>query len=218
MPADAKASITELHRLIIEGDYEDKSVEVAQQALQAGATPMEIIEQGITNAMRVVGQKFEALEIFLPEMIRSAEVAQATLEVLKPHLEKSTSKAGDKKVILGTIQGDIHDIGKNIVRVVLIANGIDVVDLGKDVPLRNFLDTAEKENAKYMAISVIMSTSLSYAADLFELLNQGDKRKNFKIMVGGGCTSQEWADKVGSDGYGATAQDAVKHMNSWNAS
>ena len=214
MVANSRQLIDELHRLIIEGDDEDRAAGVAKEALKAGANPLDVIEQGVTQAMRVVGQKFECLEIFLPEMIRSAEVAQATLEVIKPFLVGTGSEKREI-VILGTIQGDIHDIGKNIVRTLLIANGINVIDLGKDVPVRTFIEAARKNNSRIIAISILMSTSLPFAADLFELLKQEEIRDQFKVMVGGGCTNQEWANRVGADAYGQTAQDAVRIAKGW---
>ena len=207
--------IKELYQLIIDGDEENRAADVAKKAIKAGANPLDIIEQGVTQAMRVVGQRFECLEIFLPEMVRSADVVQSALEVIKPFL---ISKSGEEKkeaVILGTIQGDIHDFGKNIVRTLLVANGVQVIDLGKDVHGRAFIEAARKHNSRMLAISILMSTSLAFAADLLELLRQEEIRDQFKVVVGGGCTSKEWANKVGADAYGGTAQDAVKIIKTW---
>jgi corrinoid protein of di/trimethylamine methyltransferase len=215
MTEHAQTLVKQLKQLVVEGDYDDKAAGIAGQALEAGAKPMEVIERGITDAMRVVGQKFESLEIFLPEMIRSAEVAQATLEVVKPHIPQGEGGAERGKVVLGTIKGDIHDIGKNIVRSVLSANGIEVIDLGKDVPLRNYIEEANRSNAAILGVSVLMSTSLSIVSDLVQLLEQEQLRDRYKIIVGGGCTNQEWAEKVGANAYGASAHDGANIIKNW---
>ena len=217
MAGNPNEKIKELYDLIISGDEDNKAIDVAKEALKTGANPLVVIEQGVTQAMRVVGQKFECLEIFLPEMIRSAEVAQGILEVIKPFLVGKGKEEKKETVILGTIQGDIHDIGKNIVRTLLIANGIQVIDLGKDVPGRAFIEAATKNNSRILAISILMSTSLAYAADLLELLRQQELRDHFKVIVGGGCTSQDWANRAGADAYGGSAQDAVRIIKEWQS-
>ena len=142
-------------------------------------------------------------------------MAQATLDVVKPHMPKGEQNAAGGKVVLGTIKGDIHDIGKNIVRSVLSANGIEVIDLGKDVPLRNYIEEASSQDAGVLGVSVLMSTSLSIVSDLIQLLEQEQVRDRYRIIVGGGCTSQEWADRVGADAYGATAHEGASLIKKW---
>ncbi len=188
------------------------TVEAANKGLAIGLSPLIMIEQGMTPAIKEVGDRFGNGEMFLPEMVSSAEAMEAGLQVLEPHLGQSQ---GQKKsrVLVGTVQGDIHDIGKNIVIALLKVNGFDVIDIGRDVPSTVFVDKAVDLGAEIIGLSGLLTTSLPMMRDVIQLLEQDGVRDRFKVMIGGGPTSQAYADKIGADGYGETAFSAVSISN-----
>jgi len=192
---------------VIEGD-EERTVEQVQAALQADIAPLTILDQGLTPAIREVGEQFNRMEIFLPEMIVCSDAMQAGVTMLQPYFEGlEMQKAGT--VVLGTVRGDIHDIGKNIFKTLLEVNGYEVIDLGRDVAAVAFVDEAESHNAQIIAMSGLLTTSLTVMKDTIELLHDNGTRDQVKVIVGGGPTSQSFAEKIGADGYGDTARDGV---------
>jgi 5-methyltetrahydrofolate--homocysteine methyltransferase len=186
--------------------------ELAKQGLDAGLSPLEMIEQGMTPAIKEVGDQFGAGEMFLPEMVASAEAMEAGLQVLEPHLGQAQ---GPKKsrILIGTVQGDIHDIGKNIVIALLKVNGFEVIDIGRDVPSTVFVDKSIDLDVEIIGLSGLLTTSMPMMRDVIQLLEQDGVRNRFKVMIGGGPTSQAFADKIGADGYGETAFNAVALSN-----
>ena len=149
------------------------------------------------------------MEMFLPEMVLSADAMEAAVAVLEPHFEgDDVQKKG--KVLIGTVQGDIHDIGKNIAIALLKVNGYEVIDLGRDVPAPEIIDQALERDAQVIGMSALLSTSMPIMRDAIQMMVEDGVRSRFKVIIGGGPTSQEYADQIGADGYGATAYDAVK--------
>jgi corrinoid protein of di/trimethylamine methyltransferase len=194
----------------VAGDQE-RCVALARQVVEHGVDPLQAIEQGYSKGMRIVGEKFARMEYYLPELMRCADAMKAAMDVLRPHLVNETSGgAGQGTIVLGTIQGDLHDLGKNIVKTMLQAGGFTVHDLGCDVPVRSFIDKAEETGADLIAASAILTTTMAYMPDLVALLSEMGLRDRFRVMVGGAPVTPEYAEESGADGYGENAAQAVE--------
>jgi corrinoid protein of di/trimethylamine methyltransferase len=193
----------------VAGD-EQRCVALAREVLDTGTSPLQAIEQGYTKGMTIVGEKFSRMEYYLPELIRCADAMKAALDVLKPHLGKNQGGGVQGSVVIGTIQGDLHDLGKNIVKTMLQAAGLTVHDLGCDVQVRSYVDKAEELDADVIAASAILTTTMAYMPDLVNLLADMNLRERFKVMVGGAPVTPEYAEEAGADGYGENAAEAVQ--------
>ena len=193
----------------VAGDQE-RCVALAQEVLASAADPLQAIEQGYTKGMAIVGDKFSRMEYYLPELIRCADAMTAAMEVLKPHLGKNQDSAVQGSVVIGTIQGDLHDLGKNIVKTMLQAAGLTVHDLGCDVQVRSYIEKAEELDADVIAASAILTTTMAYMPDLVNLLGDMNLRDRFKVMVGGAPVTPDYAREAGADGYGENAAEAVE--------
>ena len=179
-----------------------------QEALDAGAAPEEVLNAMI-GAMDVVGEKFKNGEIFVPEMLIAAKAMKKGVEILKPLM--ATGAAGALgKVVIGTVAGDLHDIGKNLVAMMIESAGFEVIDLGVDVPVEKFVEAAKEEGVKIMACSALLTTTMPALEATVAALNAMDTRSSFKVMVGGAPITQEFADKVGADAYTPDAATAAK--------
>lgn len=201
------ALLKQMYDSVIAGD-EDACVAAAEASIESGIKPLTSIEEGLTPGIREVGDLFGKMEMFLPEMVLSAKAMQAAVGVLEPHFAEGENESKGK-VIIGTVKGDIHDIGKNIARALLTVNGYDVIDLGRDVELTEFIDVAEKEDAAIIGMSGLLSTSLPLMRDTIQMLKDDEVRDQYQVIIGGGPTSQEYADEIGADGYADTAFDGV---------
>ncbi|HEB31010.1 MAG TPA: cobalamin-binding protein [Spirochaetes bacterium] len=196
----------ELKELIIVGD-EDKAKEFTQKILSEGKNADEILKGGLVAGMDVVGQRFKEYEMYLPEVIMSATAMKTSMEVLKPHLSKSGASSMGT-VVIGTIEGDVHDIGKNLVSMMLEGAGFKVVDLGVDVQVEKIIEAAEKENADVIGLSALLTTTMLALEPSIKMVKE--KISGIKVMVGGSPLTQEFADKVGADGF---APDALRAIN-----
>jgi corrinoid protein of di/trimethylamine methyltransferase len=193
---------------VVAGDTE-AAVETAKEAIESGVDPVKAIENGLSRGARIIGDRFERLEIYLPELLIAAESMEAGLEILLAEIPKDkTLRKGI--VVCGTVKGDIHEIGKKIVAALLRANGFEVHDLGADVPTSRFVEEAGKVRADIIGLSALMSSTLGAQKDVIDYLQAAGTREKHIVMVGGGPTTQEWADQIGADGYARTAPDAVK--------
>lgn len=201
-----------LERAIRQGDAAAGVDEAVRLVEKGGHSPLEIFTQCIEPTLADIGDKFSRLELFLPEMMEAAEVVKAVQEALKPHLAADpTLKTSRGRIVIGTISGDLHDIGKNIVRAMLEVNGFEVKDLGVDVSPAALIAAAREFNADIIAISALMLPSLPYMRDAIEMVKQNESlRGRFKVMVGGGCLNRSWAEAAGADGYGDDAVEAVQ--------
>jgi corrinoid protein of di/trimethylamine methyltransferase len=207
MPNEA---IYERLKAAIIAGTKDESLLAVEDALRDGLTPVDIIDKGLSPGMREVGEMFARYDIYLPEMMMSAEAWEHVMKVLEP---KIIEMGGERKkmgrVVVGTVHGDIHSIGKNIVVAMLKMNGFEVFDLGIDVRASAFVAKAQEINADVIAVSALMVTTLPQQKNIIEHLEAQGTRDKYCILVGGGCTTQDWADSIGADGYGKTAGDAV---------
>lgn len=181
------------------------------KGLEAGIGPLEIIEEGILPGLNTVGEQFESEEIFLPELMQSAMIVQAAMEILQPEIKKTGATLKKKGVVvLGTVKGDLHSIGKNILKLLMETSGFDVYDLGVDVDPFAFICKADEVNADIIALSALLTTTLLGQKDVIEALEEQGKRDKYKVMVGGGAATQEWADNITADGYAENAYGAVE--------
>ena len=194
---------------VIDGDDEMAS-ENAKAALANNMDPLEAVEQGLSKGMDVIGSRFETGEVFLPELLMAASAFKAAMEILKPELEaqkKATVKQGT--VLLGTVKGDLHNIGKNIVATVLETNGFDVVDIGINNSPLTFIEQAENGQVDIIGLSCLMTTTMPAQREAIQTLDEMNLRDKYQVIVGGGPVTQEWADQIGADGYSESAVQAV---------
>lgn len=195
-------------------DYDEKMAEIAaQEALKEGISPVEVIEKGFTAAMEFIGEQFEKGEIFLPHVLAASEAMNVGIAVLKPEMDKLSEESKSLgKVVIGTIEGDIHSIGKDIVVSMLGIAGFKVIDLGKDVAISRFVESAQKSKPDIVASSALMTTTMVCQVQLEEQLKKAGIRDQVKTMVGGAPCTQTWADQIGADIYAENASDAVAKL------
>lgn len=183
---------------------------IVQEALDAGCEPTEILNKGMIDAMSIVGDKFSKNEIFVPEMLVAARAMKKGVEVLKPYLKGDSSESAGK-IIMGTVAGDLHDIGKNLVIMMFESSGFEVIDLGVDVPAEKFVQTLkENPDVKIVAASALLTTTMPALRDTVKALNECEERRNVKVMVGGAPITQEFADEIGADAYTEDAASAAQ--------
>lgn len=183
--------------------------ELTEAAIQAGITPGTIILEGLTAGMNVVGEKYEAKEYFIPDMLASAEATGIAMEILEPHLAKAgVSSKG--KVVVATVKGDLHDIGKNIVSLLLKGAGYEVIDLGNDIPPERIVEVVRQENPDFVGLSALLTTTMKMMGETINSLREAGLRDKVKVLVGGAAVSQDFADEIGADGYGTDGFHAVR--------
>jgi len=197
----------ELSDSVVEMD-EERTLTAANAALAAGVDPYNAIQQGLSHGMERAGQLFEEEEYFIPELLMCSDAMYAGLEVLKPHLKKNAVSSGT--VVIGVIEGDTHDIGKNMVRIMFETGGFKVIDLGRDVAPQRFVDAARDSSADIIAMSTLMTTTMDGMGTVVKLLGEANLRSGVKVMVGGGPISPGFAKRIGADGYAVNAAEAVK--------
>lgn len=188
---------------------------LVQECLDEGLAPLDILNTGMIDAMAVVGEKFKNNEIFVPEMLVAAKAMKKGVDVLKPYLKgENNGKIG--KMVMGTVHGDLHDIGKNLVIMMIESTGYEVIDLGIDVPVKTFVDTVENDpDVTIVGVSALLTTTMPAMQETVEALNASPARSRFKIMVGGAPVTQHFADEIGADVYtedAASAGQAAKAM------
>jgi len=204
---DKEVIMKKLTDAVIVGDTATAE-QTAKDALAAGISAYDAIMNGLAEGMKTVGDKYEKKEYFLPDMLISADAMYAGLNILTPHIPKSESKSKGK-IVLGVVEGDIHDIGKNIVKIMLTASGYEVVDLGRDVPTADFIEKAKSEGAQVIAMSTLLTPTLMSMKTVEDKLKEEGMKDKVKTVIGGGATSEDWKSKIGSDAYGKDASEAV---------
>lgn len=189
----------------------EAAAEAARAAVDAGVNPVTAIERGLALGLREIGDRFEAGELWLPHLVLGAEAMEAAIKVLEAHMPRSeleSTRAGT--VVIGTVEGDIHDLGLRIVASMLRANGFTVHDLGCDTPSLTFVSKAREVDADIIALSSLMTTTMPFMRDVIDALNSAGLRERYKVLVGGGPVTREWAQAIGADGYGKDAAEAVR--------
>jgi corrinoid protein of di/trimethylamine methyltransferase len=200
----------EMKKAIVDGDGPGAG-RLAGEAVKAGLDLLEVIEKGYVPGIHEVGELWEKGDYFLPELISRAEAMKSAMAVLDPELQRSRLQARTGgKVVIGTVEGDIHDIGKNLVASMLQAGGFEVFDLGADVKLERFIDKAESVGADFICLSALLTTTMINQKRLVALLKERKIRDKYKVLVGGAPASHRWAEEVGADGYAENAVAAVK--------
>lgn len=188
-----------------------RAEEIAHQVLEAGMDPLEMITHGFTVGIVRVGDLFERGELFLPELVQCAEVMKSATEILNTAMG-SEQKQVSGKVILATVEGDIHDIGKGIVASLLVANGLEVIDLGRDVPATKIIEKAEEVQADIIGTSALLTTTMIQQKRLEEILKKEGIREKYKTVVGGAPVTARWAARIGADAYAENAVEGVNKM------
>jgi corrinoid protein of di/trimethylamine methyltransferase len=186
-----------------------ETVRLAAQSLARGIEPAQAIELGLVDGMRRAGELFEREEYFIPELLICSDAMGAGLALLEPHLPRGTAERKKGKVVLGVVEGDTHDIGKNLVKIMLETAGFDVIDLGRDIAPAVFVEQAAAADADIIGLSTLMTTTMGAMAEVVRLLDERKARPRIKVMVGGGPVSQQFANRIGADGYAANASAAV---------
>ncbi len=189
-------------------------VELVQQAVDSNIYPQVIITGGLTAGMQVVGEKFSAKEYFIPDMLASAEAVGAAMDILKPILESSNVKTKGKFAI-ATVKGDIHDIGKNIVAILLKGAGYDVHDLGIDVPTEKLIEFVRKEKPGYLGLSALLTTTMTEMGVVIKALEENKVRSSVKVLIGGAAVSDEFAQEIGADAYCIDGFQAVQVLDNF---
>jgi len=182
--------------------------ELIEQAVGQNIPTEEILNQGLVAGMNIVSEKFKNNEIFIPEVLVSAKAMKAGMTIIRPLLAKANIKSRGK-VVIGTIQGDLHDIGKNIVAMLLEGAGFEVIDLGADVQIEKFVEQAEKENADIVGMSALLTTTMVNMGPVIEGLVKAGKKEKVRVMIGGAPVTQAFADNIKADGYAPDASTAV---------
>ena len=201
-------------RASIESYNSDAAEAAARKAVETGVDLLEAVDKGFTGPIRELGEAFDRMEIFLPQLMLASDAMKRGMAVLEEAIKAGGGELKKKGIIvLGTVQGDIHDIGKTVVVAMLQANGYEVYDLGVDVPASRFIESAASRNADIIGISALLSTTMLYQRDIIELIgNRGLKDKYFTI-VGGAPVTRAWADEIGANGYARDAYEAVKLLD-----
>ena len=204
------AVLDEIKEATITGNR-DKTVEAIDQALSGGMSPGDIIQNGLIEAMAVVGEKFKNNEIYVPEMLIAARAMKAGLEKLKPMMVGEEVKAL-ATVVLGTVKGDLHDIGKNLVGIMMEGAGMKVIDLGVDIAPEKFAEAVKNEKPQFIGLSALLTTTMPAMKETISALDKEGIRSEVKVLVGGAPVTQKFADEIGADGYAENAAEVVDRV------
>jgi len=188
---------------------EEGTIKLSKQCLENGISAYDAIDKGLAAGMNKAGQLYEEEEYYIPELLMCSDAMYSGLEVLNPYLQKNEIES-KKKVVIGVVQGDTHDIGKNLVKIMLETEGFEVIDLGRDIPPIEFVNKAKEVNASIIVLSTLMTTTMEGMAEVINLLKEEGIRDKVKVMIGGGPISQSFADKIGADLYTTNASNASK--------
>jgi len=197
----------ELYDAILNGNAK-KAEEVTRAALEAKADPVELVQKHMIPAMDEVGRRFECNEYFVPELLIAARAMKTALELITPHLVAAGAEPAGR-VVIGTVQGDLHDIGKNLVASMLEGGGFQVIDLGVDVAPEKFVEVAREKHGTIVALSALLTTTMTMMKRVIEALEQAGVREQTKVIIGGAPITQQYCDQIGADGYSDNANAAV---------
>ncbi|KJR45374.1 5-methyltetrahydrofolate--homocysteine methyltransferase [Desulfosporosinus sp. I2] len=202
------ANYEELAKSVIEGQ-KDQVLDQVKSLIAAGNNPLEIVNEGLIAGMNVVGVRFKAGEMYVPEVLMAAKSMSGGLELVKPLISAADQKSKGK-ILLGTVKGDLHDIGKNLVGMLIESGGLEVINMGVDVPTEDFIDAIIEHEPDIVALSALLTTTMPAMQDVIEMLEDEDLRGKVKVIIGGAPVSQEYADTIGADGYAPDAGSAVE--------
>ncbi len=208
MSENKEVLLSKLSNCVLEME-DELVVEVAKQYIEAGYSPIDGILEGLVDGMQEAAKLFEEEEYFIPELLVCSEAMYNGLNILKPHLDKSNF-GKNKKIVLGVVEGDTHDIGKNLVKIMLEAAGYEVIDMGRDVPCQSFVDKVLETKADLLAMSTLMSSTMSSMQRVIQILEEKNIRESIKVIIGGAPISLSFSKKIGADGYSSNAVEAVK--------
>lgn len=200
--------LADMARAVVDMD-ETAAAKLAETSIEMGVDAYTGINDGLVKGMNIVGEKYDNEEYFIPELLLCSDAMTAGIEVLRPHLPVKEQKVKEK-IVIGVIQGDTHDIGKNLVKIMLETSGFDVVDLGRDVPPQKFVDTALGVNARLIGLSTLMTTTMGRMEEVIQILEDQGIRDRFRVMVGGEPVSKGFADRIGADAYALNGTEAAK--------
>lgn len=200
---------TMISEAVVKGDPE-RTVELSKQGLSSGFDPMDLIKNGLVIGMNEVGEKFSTGEFFLPDLIIAADCMKKAMAILEPELlARNQVLENSGVVVIGTVKGDIHEIGKSLVGIMLSANGFKVYDLGVDVPVERFVEVAKEVHADIIGLSALLTTTMVVQKDVIARLDEAGLREGIKVMVGGAPVSRSWMEEIGANGYAEDAMGAV---------
>lgn len=208
---DKQEFLDKVAQSVIDSD-EELAEQLAKQALDEGMDPLEVINNGYVAGIKQVGDMFECGELFLPELIQASEAVKKATEILNEAIAGGEEKKAKGKVLIATVEGDIHDIGKAIVVSLLVANGLDVVDMGRDVSVANIIAKAEEFGAQVIGTSALLTTTMVRQQELEKALVEKGLKGKYKTIVGGAPVTVRWADKIGADAYAENAGEGVNKI------
>jgi len=202
------ATYADLAQSVIEGQREQVKDQVTS-LIAAGNSPLGIVNEGLIAGMNVVGVRFKAGEMYVPEVLMAAKSMSGGLEIVKPLISEADQKSKGK-ILLGTVKGDLHDIGKNLVGMLIESGGLEVINMGVDVSAEDFIDAIIEHEPDILALSALLTTTMPAMKDIIELLEEEELRDKVKVIIGGAPVSREYADTIGADGYAPDAGSAVE--------
>lgn len=197
-----------LSQSVIEGN-ESRVKEIVRSMLDAGVDPLELIQQGLIAGMNVVGPRFKAGEMYVPEVLMSAKSMAAGIEIVKPYITDGDMPS-EGTIVVGTVKGDLHDIGKNLVRLMLESGGFKVIDLGVDITADRFMSAIKEHKPDIVAMSALLTTTMLFMKDTIELIKEEGLQSKVKVIIGGAPISQDFANEIGADGFAVDAASAVE--------
>ena len=190
---------------------DEKAMELVETALKTGMDPVDVIEKGFSKGLKIVGDRFGKGEAFLTELVAAANIMEEVSDKLSGALTGSSKKVESKgRVLIGTVSGDVHTIGKNILKTLLEVNGFEVQDLGEDVPAEKFVEKVRELKPEILGLSALMTTTITEQRNVIEALKKAGLRDSVKVLVGGAAVTNKWANEIGADGYAENASDAVQ--------
>ncbi len=202
------ANYAELAQSVIEGQR-DQVKTLVTNLIAAGNNPLEIVNEGLIEGMNVVGVRFKAGDMYVPEVLMAAKSMSGGLEIVRPLISEADQKSKGK-IVLGTVKGDLHDIGKNLVGMLIESGGLEVINMGVDVSAEDFIDAIIEHEPDILALSALLTTTMPAMKDIIELLEEEELRDKVKVIIGGAPVSREYADEIGADGYAPDAGSAVE--------
>lgn len=205
--------LNRITQTLVEGQVSE-SIDLVNQAISSDVQPLEVINAGLMPGMNIVGQKFQSGEYFLPHVMIAADAMKKAMAILEPLLQVGQQASSTGTIVIGTVQGDIHEIGKNLVATMLSANGFKVIDLGVDVPLEKFIQIARETQADIIGLSALLTTTMTLQREVIAALKSDATLGKVKVIVGGAPVSKSWAESIGAQGYAEDAISAVELVKS----